>query len=263
MISRRLGLLLLALFTFSRLASLAKCAEPVKLPAPEQFELYLLIGQSNMAGRGVVDPTKNMPHPRVLKLDKNNEWAPATDPLHFDKPAVAGVGPGSGFGPAMAEAHAQATIGLIPCAVGGTPLARWQKGGDLWKQALERTALARKHGTLKGVIWHQGESDAKDKSAETYGPRLQQMIADLRAELQLPNLPVVVGQLGVRAKSDEAYQRVNQALVDLPKSVPHCACVDSTGLKFKSDNIHFDADSSREFGVRYAKAMLELQAAAK
>ena len=103
-----------------------------QLPPKEKFEIYLLIGQSNMAGRGKVDPATNKAHPRVLKLDKQGKWVPATDPLHFDKPKIAGVGPGSGFGPVIAEAKPGVTIGLIPAAVGGTPLSRWVKGGDLY-----------------------------------------------------------------------------------------------------------------------------------
>src|SRR5262245_33767010 len=74
------------------------------LPAKEKFHLYLLIGQSNMAGRGTVEEQDKRPHPRVLMFTKENTWAPAVDPLHFDKPAAAGVGLGSSFGRAMADA---------------------------------------------------------------------------------------------------------------------------------------------------------------
>ena len=91
-----------------------------------QFHLYLLIGQSNMAGRGPVDAESKVAHPRVLMLNKNREWVSATDPLHFDK-AVAGVGPGLAFGKQMAEANPRVRIGLIPCAVGGTPISAWRR----------------------------------------------------------------------------------------------------------------------------------------
>lgn len=159
----------------------------------------------------------------------------------------------------MADANPKVLIGLIPSAVGGTPLSRWQKGGDLWQQAIERAKIAARHGTLKGVIWHQGESDSNSDASMTYGARLAQMIADLRAEVGMPELPVVVGQLGVHENSSDDYRRVNQALTDLPKTVPHCACAESAGLTFKKDNVHFDADSAREFGRRYAKLMTALQ----
>jgi hypothetical protein len=143
-----------------------QAAEPAEVPR-EQFHLYLLIGQSNMAGRGKVEKEDRTPHPRVLALNKQDEWVPAVDPLHFDKRS-AGVGPGLAFGKALADADKGVTIGLIPCAAGGSPITVWKKGG-YWKQtsskpydeALRRTALAQKRGVLKGILWHQGESDSK------------------------------------------------------------------------------------------------------
>src|SRR5690349_3741379 len=99
---------------------------------PANCHLYLLIGQSNMAGRGKVEKEDKTPHPRVLMLNKDDQWVPAIDPLHFDK-AIAGVGPGLAFGKAMAEADKDVTIGLIPCAAGGSPIAVWKKDA-VWAQ---------------------------------------------------------------------------------------------------------------------------------
>ena len=61
------------------------------------FHLYLLVGQSNMAGRAPVDSMSKVINAQIFMLDKNNNWVPATDPVHFDKPGVAGVGPGISF----------------------------------------------------------------------------------------------------------------------------------------------------------------------
>ena len=70
----------------------AGASEPAApLPPREKFHLFLLVGQSNMAGRGTLEKQDTTPHPRVLMLNKAGEWAPAVDPLHFDKPS-AGVG---------------------------------------------------------------------------------------------------------------------------------------------------------------------------
>ena len=66
---------------FSRLAfllsTLSLCAgvsaaDPAKLPAKEKLHLYLLIGQSNMAGRGAMQEQDKQPQPRVLKFTKEN-----------------------------------------------------------------------------------------------------------------------------------------------------------------------------------------------
>ncbi|NBV25432.1 MAG: sialate O-acetylesterase [Proteobacteria bacterium] len=242
-------------------------ADPVKLPAKEKLHLYLLIGQSNMAGRGVVEEQDKTPHPRVLKFTKENTWAPATDPLHFDKPTIAGVGLGSSFGRAMADANPEVTVGLIPCAVGGTPLSRWSKGGDLYQQALVRAKLALKDGTLKGILWHQGENDAgTEQLAKTYGERLAKMVSDLRADLAAGEVPFVAGQLGEYLKREDKdgkpsyWPLVNEQIAALSKTVTRSAVVPSTGLKPKSDIVHFDTPSLREFGRRYAEAMKQLQA---
>ncbi len=238
---------------------------PATLPAKKKFHLYLLIGQSNMAGRGALDDEAKSPHARVLKFTKEKTWAPAVEPLHFDK-TIAGVGLGSSFARAMAEANPDVTIGLIPCAVGGTPLSRWVKGGDLYAQALERAKAALKDGELKGILWHQGENDsATEQLATNYAARLAQMVKDLRADLAVTDTPFVAGKLGeylARQSKDgkpSFWPTVNEQLASLPKLLPHSAVVESTGLKHKGDVVHFDTPSLREFGKRYATVMKTLQ----
>jgi len=246
------------------------------LPAKEKFHLYLLIGQSNMAGRGAVESQDKVAHPRVLKFTKDNKWAPAVDPLHFDKPHVAGVGLGSSFARAMADADPSIVVGVIPCAVGGTPLKRWQKGGDLYAQALDRARAAMKDGTLWGVLWHQGEGDGgRPQTANSYAKRLAQMIADLRSELATADpavdklVPFVAGELGeflVDQRPDGEptyYAVVNQQIATLPTRAPNTAVASSAGLTHKGDQVHFDSASLRAFGKRYATAMQQLQAAEK
>lgn len=238
------------------------------LPAKSELHLYLLIGQSNMAGRGVIEEPDKIAHPRVLKFTKENTWAPALDPLHFDKP-IAGVGLGTTFGKVMAEANPQVTIGLVPCAVGGTPLSRWQKDGDLAKQAHVRIKAAMQDGTLKGILWHQGEGDAgNEATAKSYGERLAQMVKDLRTELGAGDVPFVAGQLGEFLKRESKpgqpsyWPVVNEQIDSLPSRVSQAAVASSQELKHKGDVVHFDAASLREFGKRYAAAMQKLQAAA-
>src|SRR4051812_12518804 len=92
------------------------------------LDLYLLVGQSNMAGRGAVEPMDKAPHGRVSFLDRLDAWQPAVDPMHHDKPALVGVGPGKTFGEVMAEASPGAHIGLVPCAVGGSSISCWEPG---------------------------------------------------------------------------------------------------------------------------------------
>ena len=103
--------------------------EPQIPPDRADFHLFLLVGQSNMAGRGKVEQQDREPHPRILMLNKERTWVPAVDPLHFDKPNIVGVGLGRTFALDYADQHPEATIGLIPCAVGGSPISAWEPGG--------------------------------------------------------------------------------------------------------------------------------------
>ncbi|MBI3413955.1 MAG: neutral/alkaline non-lysosomal ceramidase N-terminal domain-containing protein [Verrucomicrobia bacterium] len=229
----------------------------------ESLHLYLLIGQSNMAGRGLVEDQDKVPHPRVLTFSAQTRWQLALDPLHADK-SNAGVGLGSAFGRAMADATNGVTIGLIPSAVGGTPLSRWEKGGDLYAQALARARHAMQDGTLKGILWHQGEDDAKEeKTARSYAGRLAQMIHDLRADLGAGEVPFVAGKLGeflLTTKKAELpfVPTVNEQLQSIPPRISRSALVDSAGLTPMADDIHFDSASLRTFGQRYADTMRSL-----
>jgi len=258
---KRFPVFLLSLLSVSLLQLSA--AEPGATAVPEKkaFHLYLLLGQSNMAGRGVLDQESKVPHARVLTLDQNNQWVPATDPLHF-QPKDA-VGPGFSFGKAMAEKDPSVTIGLIPCAVGGSPLSRWVKGGPLYLAAVARAQEAMKSGELKGILWHQGESDSKkDEHASTYADRLTRMIEDLRTELGQPDLPFVGGELGpfLLETNLPYWKKVNESLVTTLKKLPHCGVVSAEGLIDKGDNLHFDTTSERELGRRYAAEMSRLSA---
>jgi hypothetical protein len=227
------------------------------------------MGQSNMAGRGQIGAEDKTPHPRALLFTLQNKWEPAVEPVTHDKPGMLGVGPGLAFGKSMAASDPGVTIGLVPCAFGGTPLKRWERTGDLYSNAVQRARLAMREGILKGIIWHQGESDSGTATnANSYGDRLSRMIQDIRADLGAPNLPFVVGQIGEflydRGPEHSPYARVvNGALAALPEKVPATACASSKGLKDKSDQLHFDAASQRELGRRYAAAMLRLQSAQK
>src|SRR5688500_9051004 len=93
------------------------------------FHLYLLVGQSNMAGRGVPEALDTTAVPGLLVFAKDKTWQPAREPLHWDKPTV-GTGPGFAFGREMLNnAGKKIRIGLIPAAHGGSSITAWVKGG--------------------------------------------------------------------------------------------------------------------------------------
>ena len=236
-------------------------ASTLKISAAEKanFHLYLLMGQSNMVGRDTSRIDSQLIHPRVLYLDNSGRWLVAKEPMHA---GGSGIGPGISFAVEMLKANPNATIGLIPTAVGGTPLSRWVKGGDLYEQAVSRAKIAMEYGTLKGVLWHQGESDTNDKDlAASYETRLSGMFSALRQDLKSPTLPIVVGQLGefLTPNGYPFVVQVRTAIAHIPADVPNAGFADSKGLGNKGDNLHFSADAQEEFGRRFAASMITLQ----
>lgn len=89
--------------------------------------VYLLIGQSNMAGRGQVDAESKLTDPQIIMLDSQNHWVTATDPVHYDKP-IAGVGPAISFAKNIKGSNSKIKIALVPCAWGGSPIKVWEPG---------------------------------------------------------------------------------------------------------------------------------------
>jgi hypothetical protein len=226
-------------------------------------QIYLLMGQSNMAGRGKITPAyQNLQYDRVKMLNQDMEWVTAKHPVHFDKPRAAGVGPGLSFGAAIANAYPLDTIFLVPCAVGGTSISKWEPGAydestktHPYDDALIRIKEAMKTGSITGVLWLQGESDSKPASAQVYLSKLEKLINSIRSETKNPKLPFLAGELGAYRAN---YQLINGELAKLSATVPFTALVSSQGLVHKGDTTHFDSPSATAYGRRFAIGMLKL-----
>lgn len=224
------------------------------------FHIYLLIGQSNMAGRGVPDSESKQTDPRILMLDSLNNWVPATDPVHFDKPQIAGVGPAISFAKSMLGNSGTTRIGLVPCAWGGSPISVWEPGmaylnGHPYDDAVKRARIAMQQGVLKGMLWHQGESDNDSARAAQYLDKLENMVLRFRKDLQLQQLPFVAGEIGYFNKTT----LINDVINRIPARVALTAVVPANGLTDKGDQLHFNTASARELGKRYAEKMKLLQ----
>ncbi len=200
---------------------------------------------------------------------------PARDPIHFDKD-LAGVGLGRSFGIAMAKANPNANIGLIPCAVGGSPIDVWRSGAYYkqtktypWDDMEKRLKIALKDGTLKGVLWHQGESDSNPEKCYSYKAKLEDLIQRVRELSGNPDVPFVAGELGrfmIKNNKEEYSQQkpspaevVMQSTKEVIKNDENANFVKSKGLNDRGDQTHFNSESYRILGKRYAKAMLNLQ----
>lgn len=242
------------LFTtvISALAILSAAAEDPKPKA--DHHVYLLIGQSNMAGRAKMEEADTQATPRTFLLNNEDQWEPASNPLNRHSTIRKGLGmqklgPGSSFGAAMAKADDDVTIGLIVNARGGSKIGQWKKGTRFYQEALRRAKATQETGSLKGIVWHQGESDAG--APGTYLDDLAQLIADLREDLGVEGLPFVAGQV-------HNVPEINAQIARLPEKVDATGFISSEGLK-TTDRWHFDALSVRLMGERYAEVMIKLQ----
>lgn len=248
--------------------------EVANLPVgTEQLDLYLLMGQSNMKGRGFM-PETPLSDPRIISMHlKTDGWFLARHPLHltgdpktFTGHDNAGVGPGLTFAKEMANAFPGSRIGLIPCAVGGSAIARWTKGQPLYENAVRRAKLARDAGPegkthIRGAIWLQGEADARPERIEAYPEKLAQMIKNLRADLGIENLPLIVSTIGEMRSPSDFQEKMNLILLDLPNQVENTGAVDARDLKTHiGDKVHFDTSAQEEIGRRFAKEYLRIAA---
>ena len=232
----------------------------------KEFDLYILAGQSNMAGRGLLtDSLKEIKNDRVWMLTKDFRWTVAKHPVHFDKPSIAGVGPGLSFGIEMAKACPNKQIGLIPCAVGGTSINVWQPGAFdqatftyPYDDASVRIAEAMKYGRVRGMLWLQGEADCNEAMASIYLDKLQVLVKRLRKLTGEKDLPVVIGELGHFNSNNEL---INAELQKAPLRIRKLGVASSEGFIDKGDGVHFDAQSAIAYGRRFANEMIKVQKA--
>lgn len=236
-------------------------------------DVYLLMGQSNMSGRGALaelSPDDLRPDPRVMAYGNDGKLAVAVEPLDtaagqidaVSADEAAAVGPGRFFGRVMVRRSGHQVI-LVPCSKGGSSLDRWRPGGGretLYGSCIARAREAAAFGRLAGALWYQGESDAKALSdASTWAVRLETMFAALRKDLNAPVLPVVVTVLADQPTigSYPAWTAVQEAQRGLKVSCVTTA--PATGLPTNADTLHLSAQAERTLGSRLASAMLQLQ----
>lgn len=228
--------------------------------APE-MTAFLMIGQSNMAGRGEfadVEPIRNP----LCHMLRNGRWQHMSEPVNPDRPIFEGkYHSGVSLAASFADSFAAETgrkVGLIPCADGGTAIAQWQPGEVLYDHAVAQTGFALRSATLGGILWHQGEADCKPDRFPPYRERFIHMMTTLRRTLGAEELPLLIGELSTTMTVEigrSGYpEKLNALFHEIARELPCCAVVSSADLTMKPDGLHFDARACREFGRRYYAA---------
>jgi len=234
------------------------------------MHVFLLTGQSNMAGRATIEKQDEGPLEGAMlwNIDEK-KWEAAKPPYNRYSPHRKGMSmqrlnPGPSFVKAYLAANPGVTVGIICPVRGGTTIEQWKKGEtkpwSLFDSAVEITRAALTDGgELKGILWHQGEGNSAPEKVKLYPAQLKQLIADFRSDLKKPELPFVFSQIG---QFNPKYATFNEMIVKQPANIPNTACIVTDGLK-AIDTAHFDSVGQRALGERYAEAMMGLLKKAK
>jgi hypothetical protein len=228
------------------------------------FHVFLLLGQSNMAGYPKAQDADKAQDERIRVLGyddcaatgrKQDEWAVAVPPLHECWNGA--IGPGDYFSKTLIDKlPAGDSIGLVPCAISGEKIETFLKnGGAKYDWIVQRAKLAQQAGgVIEGILFHQGESNNGDPS---WPGKVNTLVTDLRNDLGLGDVPFLAGELAY----DGGCAGHNTLVNMLPSVVSNAYVVSANGLMLDPADtdwhLHFGHDSQVMFGQRYAEKLIE------
>ena len=241
------------------------------------IDIILLMGQSNMKGRGEV-PTDQATNDHIISMNMTDDtWYTAEHPLHtdgvpdlIDQSSNAGVGPGLDFALEVSASDPTALVALIPLAVGGSQIGLWLPGTDFYTNTIRRVEIAladfpdNLEVSVKAVLWLQGESDSRSIPAyQAYKNKLTQVINGLRSDIGNPKLPFISATIGSfieeKTSSYPYYGEINKILLNTDQSFQYYSCVDTASFGNSiGDFLHYDTPSQKLIGQLMAKAYLTL-----
>jgi len=256
------------------------------VPTTGRFRVFILSGQSNMVGQGLMNELTDeqaayrKPHDRI-RVWYDGRWEYLVPERRF--------GPEVSLAHELANAWPQDTIGIIKVAVGGTGILAfvpdWKKEeadltgdahkGPIYEDILASVRAARKVSEfdLAGFVWKQGGKDTRNpQTAKDYLKHFTRLVEGLRKDTGAANLPVFIGthlsaEELAKANTDPRLAKARRgrpALLDVlraqnaaAKAIPHCRTIVHGSLPVRPDGIHFNTEGQLTLGRMFAKAILE------
>ena len=249
----------------------------------QNFWIFLCFGQSNMAGQAPIEAQDMVVSDRYLSMSTTDggdgrvlgTWRKAVPPLCRHD---AHLGPADYFGRTLLDVVPEnVRIGIVSVAVEGCPITFFDKdqnapliareerdwmngilnqyGRDPYARLLSMAKAAAKDGVIKGILLHQGETDAyNDKWRKT----VRKIYNDLQQELQFDStaVPLLVGEV-VRGEYGGICGHANPTINDIANHYPNTYVVSSEGCLPSEDNLHFSSEGYRQLGRHYALRYLE------
>ena len=265
----------------------AACAATAVYAAPDpNFHIYLAFGQSNMEGQGDIGSQDKSVDERFQLLwsadagscnqgASKGKWIKAIPPLAHCQGAK--LGPADYFGRTMVEkTDSQIKVGIIVVAVAGCSIDLFDKdnyasyarsqqswmtqrintyGGNPYGRLVEMAKKAQEEGVIKGIIFHQGETDAGNGQ---WPSKVKKVYDNIIKDLGLGNdIPFLAGEVLRSGVSSGA----NNNIAKLPQQSSNFYVVSSEGFNQAlgdGQNVHFTSQEYRDFGKRYAEKMIEV-----
>lgn len=272
------------------------------------FQIYLCFGQSNMEGFASLDGTYNGIEDKDKTVDERfqvlnvvsgnwngvqrevGHWYTAVPPLCRSN---TGLCPADYFGRTMVEELSKTNpdikVGVIVVAIGGAGIKAFHKtkyneyytGTDDWQRSLmdiydgypyatlvDMARIAQKQGVIKGILMHQGESDACDAAwRQDVADIYNSLVADL--SLKPESTPLLIGELLDDGQGHGNGVYKNSSFTEVRTLVPNAYVVSSEGCtvvdaSIDPDNagnnryLHFSSEGYRELGRHYAQTMINI-----
>ena len=194
---------------------------------------------------------------------------------NFNKKTKGGFGPEIGMVRTLATKESR-PLAVIKTAFSGTSVAGdWNvglpgKADPCYRAMIDEAKAAIASAKAKDItlrarafVWVQGESDANAKDAPAYVANLSAMLQRLRADLNAPDMILL---LGVNTRFGNGKNAFMPKIIDAQKAVaaalPRARYVDTAGAAtLPPSHTHFTAAGTLEVGRRYAEALLSFESA--
>ncbi|MDZ4783315.1 MAG: sialate O-acetylesterase [Planctomycetia bacterium] len=247
------------------------------------FHIYLCFGQSNLESGGPMNEADREVDKRfqvMADFDSSDrgwekgKWYDAVPPLSAKGRGICMV---DYFGRTLvATLPENVRVGVIKVSVPGCKIElfekdsfqtyldserEWMKNivqgydGNPYQYLVDMAKLAQNDGVIKGILLHQGESNAGDKE---WPNKVKDVYDHLIEDLHLKpeEVPLLAGEL-VHADQAGRCAGFNEIMAELPKTLPNSYVISSAGCT-TNDRLHFNSEGSREFGQRYGVRMLDV-----
>lgn len=196
---------------------------------------------------------------------------------------MAGLKPAASFTPTVETKFGKGNVIIVFDAHGGQPIRKWYKdwkpasgpkpenNGELYDRLMGKVKAATEGQEIASVtfLWMQGENDAKMGHGAVYEDSLKGLVKQVSDDLKHEEVNVVIGRLsdhGLARPGFKDWDVIRKAQVKFADQAAKGAWVDTDDLndgmtakgKEIKDDLHYSKEGYVTFGKRLADAAIKL-----